>query len=459
MKTYTNFFFENFFFDQKTLEARFVYSFDEELFFEEKISFSEWVFSLRPNIDSEIVENILFHLHIALWISYYKTFLSKNLVLKTGKLEEKEVTFWKKFYVHGLWEFLYKNKIDPSEYFHFSSMSETTYHKKDFSLSEKYLVAIWWGKDSIVSIELLKQMGQQLDVVSFAQNDNILYQNTANNAGLKRLFIQRELSKNITEVNALGAYNGHVPITWMIAFVLELACYLYDYKYIVLSNEASANFWNTFYHGFEINHQWSKSVEFELDFGTYVSDNISSDTKYFSLLRPYYELKIADFFARFWKKYFTSFSSCNTNFKIFKSSLFSSLENEKKKYWCNACPKCAFVYTILRPFLTWEETLSIFWKELYEEKNLETLFRELAGISWIKPFECVGTNEEVILAMKMSYDTWQWDLPFILEIFQKEVQSKMSNTDFENIRKKVCTPDFTNHCIPEHLVWKLQKYE
>jgi len=56
-------------------------------------------------------------------------------------------------------------------------------------------------------------MGQQLDVVSFAQNDNILYQNTANNAGLKRLFIQRELSKNITEVNALGAYNGHVPIT------------------------------------------------------------------------------------------------------------------------------------------------------------------------------------------------------------------------------------------------------
>lgn len=457
MKAYNNFYFENFFFEKEKMQATFVYSFDEVVFFEEKIFFSQDDFSLRQDIDMTIVENMLFHLHIALGISYYKTFLSKNLILKTWKLDEKQLSFWKKFYLHGLGEFLYKNKIDPSNLFQFSFLSEKQYHKKDFSSSEKYLVPVGWGKDSIVSIELLKQMGEKIDLVTFAQNDNILYENTSYNAGIKRLFIKRELSKNISEVNALWAYNWHVPITGMIAFVLELVSYLYDYKYIVLSNEKSANFGNTFYQGFEINHQWSKSVEFEKDFWAYVSEYISSHTKYFSLLRPYYEIKIAEFFAKFWKKYFTSFSSCNTNFKIFKTS--ASIQSGVKKYWCNACPKCLFVYSILRPFLTRDETLSIFWKELYEDVTLETLFRELAWISWIKPFECVGTNEEVILAMKMAYDNWQWDFPFILEIFQKEVQSKMSQQDFENIRKKVCTPDFNNHYIPEHLVWKLQKYE
>lgn len=452
MKQYNNFYFEAFDFDISTGEARFFYSFDEEIFFEEKISFYSNHFLLRQKIDLQIVENILFHIHIALWISYYKTFLSKNLVLKTGKLNEAQISFWKTFYLHGLGEFLYTNKLDPTELFQFSYLNQKEYKKQDFEVSEKYLVPVWWGKDSIVSIELLKDMGQKIDLVTFGVNDNILYENTAQNAGLKRLFIKRELSKNIQEINALWAYNWHVPITGMIAFVLELTCYLYDYKYIVLSNEKSANFWNTSYYWFEINHQWSKSLDFEKDFWKYISDNISSHTKYFSLLRPYYEIKIADFFSQFWKKYFQNFSSCNTNFKIFK-------ENIKNTYWCNSCPKCAFVYSILRPFLTSQEIISIFWKELYEDISLEQLFRELIWISGIKPFECVGTNEEVILAMYMSLEKFPKKLPFILEIFQKEVQSKMSIDDFEKIRKKVLISDFNHHFIPEYLVWKLKKYE
>jgi hypothetical protein len=37
-----------------------------------------------------------------------------------------------------------------------------------------------------------------------------------------------------------------VPITGIIAFVLEIAAYLYDYNYIVLANEKSANEPNTY---------------------------------------------------------------------------------------------------------------------------------------------------------------------------------------------------------------------
>lgn len=479
MKTYNTFYFEKFRFDIQTGEAIFFYSFDEEIFFEEKVHFFDADFILRKNLDMEIIENILFHIHIALGISYYKTFLPENLILKTGKLDDFQISFWKKFYLNGLGEFFYKNNIDPNWLLHFSSESQTEFGKKDFTSSEKYLVPIGWGKDSIVSIELLKNMWEQIDTVTFAQNDNVLYENTAKNSGLKRLFIQRELSKNISLLNTQWAYNGHVPITGMIAFILELVSYLYDYKYIILSNEKSANFWNTLYQGIEINHQWSKSLDFEKDFEAYVVKYISGSVKYFSLLRPFYELKIAQYFAKFGKKYFSSFSSCNVNFKIFKKippPTGTPFEKGRKEnhpsfskgvaesqginsFWCNSCPKCAFVYTILRPFLSEEEILSIFGRELYEDKNLETLFRELAGISGIKPFECVGTNEEVILAMQMAWEKFPKKLPFILEIFQKEVQSKMTQTDFELLRKKIFIPEWNENIIPPLLLQKLKSYE
>lgn len=451
MKTYNTFYFEKFCFDMQTGEALFSYSFDEELFFEEKIYFFDSNFVLRKDLDIEIIENILFHIHVSLWISYYKAFLPRNLVIKTGKLDEFQTSFWKKFYLNGLGEFFYKNNINPNWLLHFSSQSQKEFVNKDFVSCEKYLVPVWWWKDSIVSIELLRKMWKEIDLVTFAQNDNILYENTAKNSGLKRLFIQRELSKNISLLNTQWAYNGHVPITGMIAFVLELVSYLYDYKYIILSNEKSANFWNTLYHGIEINHQWSKSLDFEKDFWEYVLRYISRSVKYFSLLRPFYELKIAEYFAKFGKKYFSSFSSCNVNFKIFK-------KDKKNTYWCNSCPKCAFVYAILRPFLSKEETLSIFGRELYEDKNLENLFRELAGISGIKPFECVGESGEVVLAMQIALEKFPKKLPFILEIFQKEVQSKMTQTDFEQLREKIFSPEWNENIIPPLLLQKLKNY-
>ncbi|MDD5770597.1 MAG: hypothetical protein PHE25_06510 [Candidatus Gracilibacteria bacterium] len=455
MKEFNKFYFEGFSFDNENLIAKFNYSFDKELFFEEKIDFSSKDFLLRKDLDLEIINNILFHIHIALGISYYKFFPTKDLVLETGVLDDFQTDFWKKFYINGLGEFFYKNNLNPNLFVNFIYENKKFFQKKEFEVSQKYLVPVGGGKDSIVSIELLKKMGKNMDLVTFAVNDNILYENTAKNSGLKRLFIKREMPKNILEVISLGYYNGHVPITGMIAFVLELASYLYDYKYIILSNELSANFGNTIFFGVSINHQWSKSLDFEKDFGEYVEKYISKKVKYFSILRPFYELRIAEVFSKVAKKYFNSFSSCNTNFKIFNKK-----ENKiNNNYWCNSCPKCAFVYSILRPFLTKEETLEIFKKELYEDKSLEKLFRELLGISGIKPFECVGTNEEVILSMKMILDKWKGKLPYILEIFKNEVYNKMTKSDFEKLKQKILTADFESNMVEKELLEKLEKLD
>jgi len=452
---YTTFFFESFHFDIHSLEATFVYHFDHVLFFTEKIHFKDTRFSLRENLNPNIIKNFLFSIHIALGVSYYKFFPTKNLVVCTGRLDGFQKDFWEQFYRNGLGEFLSQNQINPTELFQFSSESDTIHEKINFSSQDRYLVPVGGGKDSIVTVELLKQWNFHFDLFTFSSRDHILYQNTEKISGKNRLFIRRELSKNIPEVLKNGAYNGHVPISGMMAFVVQLCWYLYDYRYIVMSNERSANFGNTVYFWQEINHQRSKSFEFEEHFRTYTRRYLSNSIEYFSLLRGWYEGKIAHVFAQVGKQYFGKFSSCNTNFTILSQKQDSHL-------WCGKCPKCAFVYAILRPHLTDTETLQIFGKELYEDKNLEPLFLELLGISGHKPFECVWESEEVILSMYQAMQTvekWQKNPPFLFAIFKKELQWFQEENILKNIHQKIHSFHSDWHLIPSHLLPLIGTYE
>ena len=67
--------------------------------------------------------------------------------------------------------------------------------------------------------------------------------------------------------------------------------------------------------------------------------------------------------------------------------------------WCGNCPKCLFVYIIMRPFLPEEELNKVFGTNLLNKESLDKDFRELVGIDENKPFECVGTREEVNAAL------------------------------------------------------------
>ena len=164
----------------------------------------------------------------------------------------------------------------------------------------------------------------------------------------------------------------------MLAFVNVLVAALGGMKYIALSNESSAN--ESTVPGTNINHQYSKSFEFEVDFNNYLVDNITGDIKYFSFLRPLNEIQIANLFAGF-PKHFPGFRSCNVG--------------SKTDSWCGNCPKCLFAFIILSPFLGKEELESIFGKNMLDDLGLENFFKELTGKVDVKPFECVGTPEEV----------------------------------------------------------------
>ena len=437
-------------FNEESSKAIFNFSFDGSIFFVEEIDFVCKWFDIRKNIDKNIIEWLLFHISIAVAISYYKLCPTKEIILESWLLDDKQKEFSRKFYINWLGEYFFKNQISPLDLCHFvndESLEINKYSKFNVN-SEKALVTLWWWKDSLFVSELFQDFWVDFDTCTFGK-DYVLHKSVSDKICVPRLIINRKMDPKLFDMNIQWYYNGHVPITGIIAFVLQMAAYLYDYNYIVLANEKSANEPNTYMDGIAINHQYSKSFEFEKDFDRYVKNYISTDVKYFSLLRWMYEIFIAKEFIKYWK-YFDVFSSCNNNFKIIEQN--KTTQDRR----CCKCPKCAFVYSIFRPFITDEQVKIIFWKELYQDEWLENLFMELLGISGIKPFECVGTNEEVVLAMYMYYKQINSKkIPIVLKIFEKDILSQINKSDFIDLEKKLFNLYTDEDLIPENIKSKL----
>ncbi|MFZ2150635.1 MAG: hypothetical protein WAZ12_04720 [Candidatus Absconditicoccaceae bacterium] len=451
MKKFDKFIIKSSEFDKKSLKAIFNFSFDDDIFFVEEIDFTCKGFVIEKNIDQDVIDGLVFHMSIALAISYYKLCPTREIIIENGFIDDRQKEFWRKFYINGLGEYFFRNKISPLDLCYFvNSDNKIKEYKKININSQKALVTLGGGKDSLFVSHIFGDIGLKFDTCTFGK-DYILHQSVGDKIGVPRLLITRQMDNKLFDMNQQGYYNGHVPITGIIAFVLEMAAYLYDYNYIVLANEKSSNEPNTYMDGIAINHQYSKSFEFEKDLDRYVNNYISSDVKYFSLLRGMYEILIARDFIKY-GKYFDVFSSCNNNFKIIEQN------KTTKDRRCCKCPKCAFVYSIFRPFITDEQVNIIFGKELYDAVDLDNLFRELLGVSGIKPFECVGTNEEVVLAMYMYYKKLKKDsmeIPIILKTFEKEILTNMIESEFIDLENKLFNLYTDEDLIPKNIKSKL----
>lgn len=341
------------------------------------------------NIDNNLLNSMVFRIGLIELISYYKCVCPKNIVLEAGYLEEDEKEWFKKLYLNGLSEFFYVNNIKvDNDIFEFINKG-----KKIDSFNTTYygsgnLIPIGGGKDSIVTLELLKNY----DNKCFAINPKQVHLDCCEEVELYS--VKRTIDKNLLELNEKGFLNGHTPFSALVAFVSYLVAYLTNRKYIVLSNEGSANEETVI--GTNVNHQYSKTYEFENDFYNYTKKYFKIDIKYFSLLRPIKEIQIAYLFSKY-TKYHKVFRSCN-------------LGSKKSPWeWCCNCPKCLFVYIILACFLEKDKMIEIFGEDLLDRKDLEEYFLELIGQKDTKPFECIGTIDEVKFAMnKISgrYDSY-----------------------------------------------------
>jgi hypothetical protein len=129
-------------------------------------------------------------------------------------------------------------------------------------------------------------------------------------------------------------------------------------------------------------------------------------------------------------KYFFSFLSCNEAHKT------NSGRKKPIKGWCGKCPKCLFVFAVLYPFLKQRDLIRIFKKNLFTKKELLVIMKELIGERKFKPFECVGTKKESLVAFYLSWEKASKlnELPFLLKYFEKKILPKHLNLKKESQR-------------------------
>lgn len=388
----------------------------------------------NKNIDKEYLNYLFFQYGLFDLASYYKLTCSKKIVIKPMYVNEEECEFFKKVLYNGLGEYFYKNEIDLSyeEFLEFEVLSDKKYNLPEFK--EEYvgnLIPVGGGKDSIVSMELLNKYH---DINKLFMLERNLY--PKNKAGYDSIYeagysdndivtLENDLDLKMIELNKQGYLNGHIPISSIISMSSFIMAYLTNKKYICLSNEASANEGN--FEGLKVNHQYSKSYEYEKDFFDYSTKYLNPNIKYFSLLRPLNEYEIVEYLLKH-KNYLPIFRSCN--------------RGTKENKWCNHCSKCLYVYIMLYPYLTNEELNMIFDHDLLDDSSLEEDFLGLVLENRLKPFECVGTRLEINFSLQEALRN-KTERPYLLKLYEEKYKTNEIN------KEKVTKFWNTENNIPE----------
>jgi hypothetical protein len=373
------------------------YRFSDGPVFEEKLVFD---FEPRPLCPAEraALDRIFRLIFLLAGVSYYKAFIPKTLVCDAFPLDPTTAGFLRKFFEKGLAEFAYRNGITLQGHFEISTVPGRRDRAIDLDLPRRILVPVGGGKDSVVTIETLRRGAAP--IVLFALGDAEPIASCIAAAELPFIRVHRRLDRGLLELNRAGALNGHVPITGILSAIALACAVMCGCDAVAMSNERSASAPNLRIDGSDINHQYSKSLEFETDLAEYIADAISPNIEYFSLLRPFSEIEIARRFSNH-RKYFKIFRSCNTAFK--------QASDERAHHWCCDCPKCRFVFLALAPFVGKPDLVAIFGRNLLDDAGQAGGFGELCGLQKHKPFECVGETFEsaAVMSFLAKHPAWR----------------------------------------------------
>jgi hypothetical protein len=364
--------------------------------FEERIAF-DFPTRALPRTDREILDRLFRLILLFAGVSYYKAFIPKVLRCAAFALDRGTAEFLHRFYEHGLGEFAYRNGVSLKNHFTIRTAPGAAPATVESVLPRRTCVPVGGGKDSIVALECLRRAGEPLVLFSLGEAEPI--RATIAVAQLPHVRVERRLDPQLFALNEAGALNGHVPITGILSAIALAAAVLHGCDAVAMSNEHSANAPNLVANGVAVNHQYSKSLDFEADLSGYLTRHISPNLSYFSFLRPLSEIEIARRFAQC-PAYFAAFRSCNT---AFRQSVAA-----RGRRWCGDCPKCRFVFLALAPFVAKPELVAIFGRNLLDDAGQKEGFAELCGLARHKPFECVGEVGESAAAMAHLTGDPQW---------------------------------------------------
>ena len=370
----------------------------------------------NPRWDTEAARAAARLVFLLAGVSYYKTAAPPVVDLGQTALTEAEETFLRDFYLQGLGEFAYRNSLDLSSVvFRGNDPPQAPSSGGDDPPQTppayrgaarppgppgppgplgppaggrpRALVPFGGGIDSIVAVEQVRKRADvALFVVSRPGDRFDAIEEPAAVTGLPVVRAEREIDPQLLRSAELGFLNGHVPVTGILSAIAILAAVLEDRDAVVMSNEWSASVPTLEYQGRPVNHQYSKSEEFEAAFRAVLAAAPGPLPEYFSWLRDRTELWVGQEFAKL-GQYHATFRSCNKAFYTERARRFT--------HWCGECDKCAFIDLILAPFLPAEALRQIFavTGEPLGNPGLVGKFRSLLGAG-AKPFECVGEVTE-----------------------------------------------------------------
>ncbi len=368
--------------NDENIELTYLYRVDQEKQFKHVLRIKKNL-HFRKKISDPALKKIAAQIGIVEGINYYKAFCPKEYKVCVDQIEDK--AFWSKLFYNGLSEMLYLNHIQvkQKELCLFSASDQKINKIEGEEVRSGNLIPIGGGKDSITSLGLLKE--EKETNLLFIVNPREASLASARTAGYLEdqvILMEREIDQNLLTLNKEGCLNGHVPFSAILSFLSLLVAEATGKKYIVLSNEASAN--EETVKG--ANHQYSKTYAYEKDFREYVKNSmyVQNEVAYFSLLRPLHELQIMRLFI-----------DHPTYFKVFKSCNVGSRIEGSREEWCGHCPKCLFVFILFSYASSIQKAIEIFGTNMLDHEEMIHYLDELIGKAKTKPFECIGTKREV----------------------------------------------------------------
>jgi len=397
---YRSFRYDRFEWDAETSTARFHYSLVGDSVqtehFVEELAFTP----CHPDkVDRQRVPRLLALLGAVLGLSYYKLAAPQRLEIAAEGFTSDAIDYLALVISEGMAEFAFRNGFDKPlspEIVMETALAPDWDSDSWREVSGDPLVPIGGGKDSIVSVELLQRA--RLHPMQFAVNPNHIIERVARASGHPLISARRTIDPRLLELNAQGGLNGHVPVTAMNSLIALTQARVFNSGPVVMSNEHSASDPTVTVEGWSVNHQWSKSLEAEQALQRVIGPQAGlSAEHYFSLLRPFSELRIAGMFATV-PRYHRVATSCNRAFRL----------SDASSSWCGECDKCRFIFLVLSTYLSPHALHDIFGRDILNEPEQIPGFGALLGLEKHKPFECVGTEAESMVALSHTARRTDW---------------------------------------------------
>lgn len=359
----------------------------DETPFVETARFDGSVDLTRPGIDE--MARLYF---LVAGLSYYKATAARTIDLGATPVGPATVALLRACVTEGLGEFAYRNSMPPLD-IELAGGTDVV-PRRATALARGHLVPFGGGIDSIVTTSLVTEddLDAALFIVGARRERFVAIEDAATRTKLPITRCGRYLDDKILHPREHGYLDGHVPVTAMVSSLALIAAVASSRCGVAMSNERSASSPTIVDGGVAINHQWSKSLEFEDLLRAAIGEHLDGGPTYASWLRDRSELWVASELARR-PEFLGSFMSCNRAFRQDPAARAST--------WCGECAKCLFIDLVLAPFVDRETLEQIFSgrEPIADGARIDDL-AVLVGVEDDgRPFECVGDKQECATAL------------------------------------------------------------